>query len=510
MPRARTRFTSGPSGLGAVAISPEALADPQVVGPFERRSALTADQGGAIATQQRVAHGLLATRAVEFGGRRWLHTVRLTFRTPVPMVIRRFTGRRFPGGSRRAALVLLACAGALGALSCGSSKTSPSSNQPSIGVAYVGPAAMNLRQDLAAKSAGVIEVKHGDRLDILETRRRLIRVRTSEGIEGWADANLLLSAQQMDQLQRLASDAAKLPSQGAATALDQMNLHTEPSRSSPSFAQIPEGGSVEVLGHRATPRGVSRPRAVLATRPTPAAKASKKDSKNDAAMLPFPSLAPAPPGNWEQISRPRASDLPDYVAPAPPPPPPLDDWDLVSTRDGKVGWVLARMLYMAIPDEVAQYADGKRITAYLAIGDVAEGDQVKHNWLWATATSGLNPGEFDGLRVFVWSKSRHRYETAYIERNLTGFYPLQLAEVPGGKEKGFSLLALDKDGMLYQRTYGFSGYHVRLISKTPAPRTGGASATADVLMTDAGARSSEADGWWRKLSAWPRRWFNRP
>jgi hypothetical protein len=431
------------------------------------------------------------------------------------MVIRRFTGRRFPGGSRRAALVLLACAGALGALSCGSSKTSPSSNQPSIGVAYVGPAAMNLRQDLAAKSAGVIEVKHGDRLDILETRRRLIRVRTSEGIEGWADANLLLSAQQMDQLQRLASDAAKLPSQGAATAFDQMNLHTEPSRSSPSFAQIPEGVSVEVLGHRATPRRTSRPKTVLETRPTPAAKASKKDSKKGAAsLLPFPSLAPAPPGNWERISRPRASDLPDYVAPVPLPPPPLDDWNLVGTKDGKVGWVLARMLYMAIPDEVAQYAEGKRITAYLAIGDVQDGDQMKHNWLWATATSGLSSGEFDGLRVFVWSKSRHRYETAYIERNLTGFYPLQLAEVPGGKnsgnEKGFSLLARDKDGMLYQRTYGFSGYHVRLISKTPAPRADGASAAADVLMTDAGGHPSQTDGWWRKLSAWPRRWFNRP
>ena len=41
---------------------------------------------------------------------------------------------------------------------------------------------MNLRQDLAAKSAAVVEVKHGDRLDILETRRRLIRVRTREGV----------------------------------------------------------------------------------------------------------------------------------------------------------------------------------------------------------------------------------------------------------------------------------------------------------------------------------------
>jgi len=40
----------------------------------------------------------------------------------------------------------------------------------------------------------------GDRLDVIEVRRRLVRVRTVNGVEGWVDANLLLSAQQMDEL----------------------------------------------------------------------------------------------------------------------------------------------------------------------------------------------------------------------------------------------------------------------------------------------------------------------
>ena len=78
------------------------------------------------------------------------------------------------------------------------------------------------------------------------------------------------------------------------------------------------------------------------------------------------------------------------------------------TKDGTVGWVLARMLYMAVPDDVAQYAEGKRITAYLALGDVRDGDEIKHNWLWTTADSSLKAAEFDSFRVFVWSKSRHR------------------------------------------------------------------------------------------------------
>ena len=375
---------------------------------------------------------------------------------------------------------------------------------------------MHLREDLAAKSASVVDVQHGDRLEILETRRRLVRVRTAAGVEGWVDANLLLSAEQMEELRRMAGGAEKFPSQGAATVFEALNVHTEPGRSAPSFAQIPEGGSVEVLAHRATPRGVAAKSAPLAKAMKVPAKPSKKDAKKNAkeAALP-PPHAPGPPGDWEQISRPRSADLPGYVAPVTPPPPPLEDWDLIRTKDGKVGWVLARMLSMSIPDDVAQYAEGQRITAYLAIGEVADGDQVKKNWLWTTAGNGLRLYDFDGIRVFVWSTRRHRYETAYIERNVTGFYPVELTAIPGGKENGFSLIAEDKDGTPMKRTYAFSGYHVRVVSKVPVVRGAGTSPAAPDTVSETGPEPARAGrwwqpgAWWQKASAWPRRWLAR-
>jgi len=416
-------------------------------------------------------------------------------------------------GPRRAALLLVIC-GALLIVACHSSTRSASTSElPVIGVAYVGPVSMNLRQDLAAKSPGVTEVKHGDRLDIIELRRRLVRVRTVEGIEGWVDANLLLSAQQMDDLRKLADDARKLPSQGAATVFEALNMHSEPSRSSPSFHQIPEGGSVEVLAHRATPRVAARPKAAALAKAVAVPKATKPKESKKAAMLLPPPAPPAPPADWEKMSRPRASDLPDYQAPEAPPPPPLDDWNLVRTKDGTAGWVLARMLYMSVPDDVAQYAEGNRITSYLSIGDVQDGNQTKHNWLWTTAASSLKTAEFDSFRVFVWSKSRHRYETAFIERNVTGFFPVILADVPADKkasgppEKGFSLLVQDKDGALYKRTYGFSGYHVRLISKTPVVREEAAPGAATISVVDTkSTQPPPTNGWWRRLM---RRWRGR-
>jgi len=310
-------------------------------------------------------------------------------------------------------------------------------------------------------------------------------------------------------------------------------MHTEPNRPSPSFHQIPEGGSLEVLAHRVTPRSGVRPRgAALVKAAAPPKAAKPKASKKGAAyLLPLPA-APAPPANWEKISRPRASDLPDYTPPEAPPVS-LDDWDLVRTKDGTVGWVLARNLYMSGPDDVAQYAEGKRITAYMALGDVRDGDQLKHNWLRTTADSSLKTAEFDSFRVFVWSKSRHRYETAFIERNVTGFYPVELADVnaaapddkktcgkkTGGRnrerdrdqnadqEKGFSVLVQDKDGALYKRIYGFSGYHVRLISKTAAARRDVLLAADGVQTPNVGSSAAqEPDGWWHKMM---RRWRHR-
>jgi hypothetical protein len=351
----------------------------------------------------------------------------------------------------------------LGLFLCACSSHAP--QQASAGVAYAGPATLNLRKDLASKSANVGSVHHGEKLDVLETRRRFVKVRTPQGIEGWVDSTFLLTPQQMDDLRRLADSAAKLPSQGAATAFDTLNIHADPSRQSPSFFQIAEATAVEVIGHRIAPRVSAAPPAAARRLATP--KKTRKESKRVPLLIPLPP-GPPPPKDWQLLSRPRVTDLPGYRPPEAKPVP-VDDWSLVRTKDGKVGWVLSRMLQMSIPDEVAQYAEGHRITSYLSLGDVKDKDKdvTMHNWLWTTVSTGQFPYEFDSFRVFVWSTRRHHYETAYIERNVRGHYPVTTEDRPGEVEKAFSLVLEDKDGKLYKRTYAFSGYHVRMLSKVP-------------------------------------------
>jgi hypothetical protein len=353
-------------------------------------------------------------------------------------------------------------------------------------------------------------VSHGERLEVLETRRRLVLVRTDHDVIGWTDANLLLNQQQVDELQHMAESAARLPSLGVATVFETLNMHTEPSRQSPSFFQIPEAGRVDVLGHRETPRTAPSAPQTAPVRRTSAPKKTKgKDSKRSASSgqaPPLPALPP-PPKNWLELSRPRVADLPGYVA-AQPVPVPLDDWNLVRTRDGKVGWVLARMLNMAIPDEVAQYAEGHRITSYLPLGEVKDQNVMKPNWLWTTIASGEHGCDFDSFRVFVWSTRHHRYETAYIERNVTGFFPVETKPMPGQEEKAFSIVLRDKDGSTYQRTYGFSGFRVRMVSKTPYQA---ASMLPGMRMTQSFEPSPAKDradnrGWKQKWNDWWKRW----
>ena len=323
---------------------------------------------------------------------------------------------------------------------------------------------------MALKSPVSATLKHGQRLDIIEYRRRFVKVRTEQGAEGWTDMRQLLTPEQMAGLRQMAESVSQYPSQGSASVFEPLNMHFEPNRVSPSFWQIPENAKVDVIGHKLMPRtqplAVSMP-APLAKPTVPRRKAKERQAQTRIAPPP-PPPAPKPPGDWLALSVPKLdAEQPEPPKPEPKPAAasPMDDWSLVRTNDGKVGWVLTRMLSMAIPDEVAQYAEGHRITSYFPLGQVQDGDAVKNNWLWTTIVKGLEPYEFDSFRVFVWSRKHHRYETAYIERNVEGHFPV--AVKTSGSAPSFSLILAGDDGTLYRKTYTFEGYRIRMVNKEP-------------------------------------------
>lgn len=360
--------------------------------------------------------------------------------------------------------------------------TGSKERRPAAGEAYAGAATVNLRKEIPLQSPVVTTVKFGERLEIIGHRRRFYKVRTASDAEGWTDERLLLSPEELAGIQKRAKEARSLPSQGIAGTYELLNVHTEPDRQSPSAIQIREGEKVEVLAHQLVAR-TSKPRKPLvgpAVR-TPAPAKKRKPPKYQPPPLP---KAPAVPANWLELSK-TPPEVAAEIQNKQPPPVPMDDWALIRTAKGESGWVLTRRIYLAIPDEVAQYAEGHRITSYFSLGEVRDGDSAKHNWLWTTIAQGLQPYDFDSFRVFIWSLRRHRYETAYIERNLTGYFPVlahpvELATAAKGRGAaakttypGFSVCIEKRDGQRYRRSYAFIGNIVRFAGERPcevAPR----------------------------------------
>ena len=390
-----------------------------------------------------------------------------------------------------------------------------------LGTAYVAPATVNLRRDLKQKNASGTMLIHGQRVGIVDVRRRFVKVRTAKGEEGWVDSVQLLSQEQMDRIKRDEEKALKLPSEGSATVFEALNIHIEPDRQSPPFAKIPEGGSVNVLAHRLVTRAADpvRPAGLVVERPQPSGRRARKEKQSKNGLhIPLPS-PPKPPANWQQLSAERiaGSDSPadlkaeqeekaaakrvaDLKKPVV-----TESWTLVRTKNNQAGWVLSRNLIMSIPDEVAQYAEGKRITSYFDLGSVNDDEKgPKHNWLWTTAARAL-PFDFDSWPVFLWNRHRHRYETSYRQRDLEGYFPVHVdppdADLFG---RSFERNTKDDDGKLRQRSYLFDGMRVHLTA-TEDYRPIGAMNGAEAGLDTSKFAKAPTQGWfaqkWNGLKA---------
>ncbi|MEO8369268.1 MAG: hypothetical protein ABI806_08715 [Candidatus Solibacter sp.] len=346
-----------------------------------------------------------------------------------------------------------------------------------VGEAFVGPAILKIRSDLPLQSSSVATVKHGDRLEILQTRRRFLRVRTPNGSEGWTDERQLLAASDMTALKELNAHAAKLPAQGVAITYGTLNIHTQPVVSSPSFLQLKENDKFDVLQSVVLERSVAPRKSLIP--PTKKAKGPPKKEKKAPKVPPPPMPKPPPlPADWLELSKTERDEVEAEQAPPQKLAPKVDGWSLIRTPTGQSGWVLTRLVSMAIPDEVAQYAEGKRIVSYFPLGEIEDDGEKKHTWLWTTTTDSKQPYDFDSFRVFTWSLRRHRYETGYIERSVIGYSPVLLKEVEMGsksgvaKYPGFSVCVEKKDGQRVRREYAAIGVSIRFAGEhacEPAP-----------------------------------------
>ena len=206
-----------------------------------------------------------------------------------------------------------------------------------------------------------------------------------------------------------------------------MKVHVEPGRKTGYLYLLGEKEKVELLERRTAARDAA---------PTPAKDAKDKDKDDDDA------------------------DEPAKSGPAI-----MEDWWLIRDSQKRVGWVYGRTLYLDVPDEIAQYAEGQRIVAAYKLDEMQdEGKSVGEYLVLLTEPKDGLPFDYNQVRVFTWNAHKHRYETAYRERNLEGVLPVTLGQQDFGKEgnlRTFTLHLKDDDGKERQQVYKFNPPMVR-------------------------------------------------
>jgi SH3-like domain-containing protein len=298
-------------------------------------------------------------------------------------------------------------------------------------VNYVSAVQATLRDQVATIYNRAGTVKNGDRVEVLEREKRFSRVRTAEGIEGWIEQRYLVDQQVYDALQKLTQENLNDPVQAPAVLRNETNLHLTPGRETEHLYQLAAGAKVAVLK-----------RATAEKQPGTAAAAAKVAARTGSKT------AKAPAG------------------------PVLEDWWLVRDPQNRVGWVLARMVDLDVPLDVAQYAEGQRFVAFFVLNQVQDtgkegADKKVSQYLCAITEphDGL-PYDYDQIRVFTWNVRKHRYETAYREHGLNGVLPVTVTSENFDKEGTlpvFILRVSDDNGNVSERKYKMNSPMVRRV-----------------------------------------------
>ena len=293
-------------------------------------------------------------------------------------------------------------------------------------VAYVSAPQAALRDQVAAIYNRVGNVKNGERVEVLDHEKRFARVRTGSGIEGWIEQRFLVDQKTFDAVQKLTEENKGDPVQAPGVLRNDTNLHVTPGRDTEHLYLLASGAKVAIL-RRATaekqPGAASAPR--LGTKPGAKAVAA----------------------------------------------PVLEDWWLVRDDQGRVGWVLARMVDVDVPLDIAQYAEGQRFVAFFVLDQVPDNDkgvqkQVPQYLCVLTEPHDGLPYDFDQVRVFTWNARKHRYETAYREHGLDGILPVTITKENFDKEGTlpvFILRVKGEAGNVSERKYKLNTPIVRRV-----------------------------------------------
>jgi hypothetical protein len=339
---------------------------------------------------------------------------------------------------------------------------------PPLETAYAGSRTVTLYSTSAQVREPVATVSFGDRLEVLQRFQNQVKVRTASGIVGWIEENDLLSTDLWETLKDLEVKSATMPvvARGHTRALS--NLHIEPGRQSPRVRQLNKHIPLDLMARQSkfvVPASFSSSGSESADdAPAPADRKSAIRKSND------------PKSKGKRDSKPNAN--PDTK-----PEPKKEDWWLVRAHmpDDTIlaGWLLGRFVELDVPPPLPDYATsaGMRIVAWTELNRVTStsGKPMPQYLLLGTHGPEGQSCDFTALRVYTWGKQKEWYETAFVESDVCGKFPI-LKSQAAGPEADLTFNFLDySNGTPDRRTYQMHQTIVRRVkdgnSAKPRNRT---------------------------------------
>jgi Bacterial SH3 domain len=363
-----------------------------------------------------------------------------------------------------------------------------------------------LRDKVAAISNRVGTVQNGEQLTVLERGRRFLRVKTAKGEVGWIEERAVVPPATVTGFQDLARQHAGDVVVATAVLRDDLYMHLRPGRDTERFYLLPENERLQLLVRASVPKA-QPPQASAVHTPSQVGKGKAVGLKGGPGTKAASGQAV---GSKKGVAQAGSAAAVAAVAESPA----MEDWWLTRDTHGRVGWLLARRVDVDAPDSIAGYAEGQRMVGAYVLTKVTDPDSSLPGGQVPVYVSVLSPFQdglpydFDQVRVFTWNLKKHRYETAYRQRNLQGYLPV-LVKVQTFDKQGpvptFQFQQGIGDGVITDpqtgaikaaqsetETYRLDGVIVKKVVVSAVP--GGVSQNARGTRAPSHARASRARG----------------
>ena len=308
-----------------------------------------------------------------------------------------------------------------------------------------------IRSSYAVVAADLLEVKRGDKLEVLEetefekVRWYRVRANDEDKTEGWIETQNVITSDLLEKSKKLAADAKDVPPQAAGQLRAASNLRLAPDMKSENLLfKLANGSTFEVMSWKFVPKAQD------AADVDDSSKGEQKQTRQT---------------KNEEIEAAKEANEPEKLDEK------YDVWYQVrldpSVSPAPAGWLFGRQVELQVPNDILFYQENdKKFVAWHRLdndaGDKsASRDTVKSatpgSWVILTrsnlvkAIDGVEP-DFDGIIVLAYDKYDQQHYAVY--RNTGSFWGLLPLRVEGsGDNKTFAVQLRNNNGTMEDKRF---------------------------------------------------------